>query len=91
MRRPKLEIYIAILKALEYYGPLRLTKITCKANVNCSLLKEVLRSFIDNNLVEERKLNKAIVYALTPKARWILSKFKEFNQSLPVSEETLIE
>jgi len=91
MRRSKLEIYVDILDALATCGSMRLTKITYKTNVNCSLLKQILKEFIANNLVEERRLKNVVVYVLTPKARWILSQFKEFSQSLPVFEELLVE
>jgi predicted transcriptional regulator len=42
MRRSKLEMYIDILKVLAQRGPLKLTHIMYKANVNCSVLKEYL-------------------------------------------------
>jgi len=42
MRRSKLEMYIDILKVLAHRGPLKLTHIMYKANVNCSVLKEYL-------------------------------------------------
>jgi len=37
-RRSKLEMYVDILKALARHGPLKLTHIMYKANVNCSVL-----------------------------------------------------
>ena len=36
MRRSKMEMYISALEALAYYGPLKITKITYKAKMNCS-------------------------------------------------------
>ena len=35
MRRSKLEMYVAILKVLSQRGPLKLTHVMYKANVNC--------------------------------------------------------
>jgi predicted transcriptional regulator len=91
MRRSKLEIYIDILEALALYGPLKLTRITYKANINCGLLKQILKEFMENNLVEERKLKNIVVYAVAPKARLIISQFKEVSENLPMIEELIME
>jgi predicted transcriptional regulator len=92
MRRSKLEIYIDTLEALALYGPMKVTRITYKANLNCSLLKQILKDLIEKNLVEERKLKKnVVVYAVTPKTRTILSQFKELSQMIPITEESTIE
>jgi predicted transcriptional regulator len=85
MRRSKLEVYVDVLDALVFYGPLRLTRITYKANVNCSLLKQILNELIENELVEERKLKKnVVIYAATNAARATLLKFNELTQILPI-------
>ena len=42
MRRSKLEMYIAILNVLNHKGPLKLTHVMYKANINCSILNEYL-------------------------------------------------
>jgi predicted transcriptional regulator len=91
MRRSKLEIYIDILEALALYGPLKLTRITYKANINCGLLQQILKEFMENNLVEERKLKNIVVYAVAPKARLIISQFKEVSENLPMIEELIME
>lgn len=92
MRRSKLEVYLATLEALAIYGPMKLTRITYKAKLNCSTLKAVLNDLIQKDLVEERKLKKNIVvYAVTPKARTILSQYKELAQFLPLMEEATME
>lgn len=90
MRRSKLEIHIDILEALALYGPLKLTRITYKANIS-GLLKQILKEFMENNLVEERKLKNIAVYAVTPKARLIISQFKEVSENLPMTEELIME
>lgn len=90
MRRSKLEIHIDILEALALYGPLKLTRITYKANIS-GLLKQILKEFMENNLVEERKLKNIVVYAVTPKARLIISQFKEVSENLPMTEELIME
>jgi predicted transcriptional regulator len=87
MRRSQLEIYISILQALLFYGPLKLTKITYKANVNCDILKERLAVLIEKGLVEQRSYHKGrILYAATPKAKTILSYFDSIKEILPVVE-----
>jgi predicted transcriptional regulator len=87
MRRSKMEMYVSTLEALAYYGPLRLTKITYKAKLNCSQLKAILNDLAQKKLVEERKTEKKVVYAATPKARTILLYFDELKEMLPIAEE----
>jgi predicted transcriptional regulator len=92
MRRSKLEMYLATLEALANYGPMKLTRITCKANLNCGSLKRILKDLIEKDLVEERKPKKNIVvYAATPKARTILACFKELSKIIPMKDESAIE
>jgi predicted transcriptional regulator len=85
MRRSKLQVYIEVLDALVFYGPLRLTRITYKANVNCSILKQILNELIKNELVEERKLKNTVIYAATKAARTTISRFNELAQILPIT------
>ena len=88
MRRSRMEMYISTLEALAYYGPLRLTRITYKAKLNCSQLKMILDDLIQKELVEERTLEKSkVVYVATPKARTILLYFDELKEMLPIAEE----
>jgi predicted transcriptional regulator len=88
MRRSKMEMYISTLEAIAYYGPLRLTRITYKAKMNCSQLKAILGDLINKELVEERTLKThKVVYAATPKARTILSYFDELKEMLPIAED----
>jgi predicted transcriptional regulator len=88
MRRSKLEMYIDILKVLAHRGPLKLTHIMYKANVNCSVLKEYLDFLIKQNLVEERTVGKRrIVYAITQRGITVLKYFRELRQVLPIVEE----
>jgi predicted transcriptional regulator len=83
-----MEMYISTLQALAYYGPLKLTRITYKAKMNCGQLKEILNGLIQKKLVEERVFKKnKVVYAATPKARTILSYFDEIKEMLPVVED----
>jgi predicted transcriptional regulator len=88
MRRSKLEMYIDILKVLAQRGPLKLTHIMYKANVNCSVLKEYLDFLIQQNLVEERAVGKQrTVYAVTQRGITVLKYFRELKQVLPIVEE----
>ena len=88
MRRSKLEMYIDILKVLARHGPLKLTHIMYKANVNCSVLKQYLDFLIEQNLVEEKSVGKKrIVYAITERGRTVLKYFRELRAVLPIVEE----
>jgi predicted transcriptional regulator len=88
MRRSKLEMYVDILKVLAHRGPLKLTHIMYKANVNCSVLKQYLDFLIKQNLVEERTAGKRrVVYAITQRGITVLKHFRELKQVLPIIEE----
>lgn len=88
MRRSKLEIYLDILDILSIKGPLKLTHIMYKSNVNCSVLKEQLDFLIKNNLVEERMLAKErIVYAISQRGLNVLKAFREVKKVLQLEEE----
>lgn len=92
MRRSKLEMNIAILEALATYGPMKLTRITYKAKLNCSFLKQTLKSMIEKGLVEEMTLKKSmVVYAATAKARTILSQFKELTKIILIIDRSATE
>lgn len=88
MRRSKLEMYIDILTVLAQRGPLKVTHIMYKANVNCVVLKEYLDFLLKQGLVEERTLKKQrTVYAVTQRGITVLKYFKELKQVLPIVEE----
>jgi len=92
MRRSKLEMYIDILKVLSHHGPLKLTHIMYKANVNCSVLKQYLDFLIQQNLVEEQTLRKKrnktrVVYAITERGGTVIKYFREVNIALQITEE----
>ncbi len=89
MRRSKLEMYIDILKVLANRGPLKLTHVMYKANVNCSVLKEYLDFLTKQGLIEERTFGKRrVVYAITQRGIMVLKYFRELKQVLPIVEET---
>ena len=92
MRRSKLEMYIDVLKVLARHGPLKLTHIMYKANVNCSVLKQYLDFLIQQNLVEEQTIRKKrnktrVVYAITERGITVLKYFRELNSALQITEE----
>ena len=88
MKRSKLEMYVDILKVLAMRGPLKLTHIMYKANVNCSVLSEYLEFLLKQGLVEERHVKKnRIVYAVTHHGLTVLKSFRELTQALPIVEE----
>ena len=89
MRRSHLEMYIEIIRVLAQKGPLKLTLIMYKANLNCTVLKEDLSFLIKRGLVEERTVGKAkTVFAVTQKGINVLKYFRELNQALSIVEET---
>ena len=88
MRRSKMEMYLDILKTLAQKGPLKLTHIMYKANVNCSVLKEYLDFLTLQKLVEEKALRKErIVYEITEKGLKVLKYFRELQIMLPLVED----
>ncbi|MCW4034815.1 MAG: winged helix-turn-helix domain-containing protein [Candidatus Bathyarchaeota archaeon] len=91
MRRSKLEIHIAILRALAYHGRLKPTHITYKANVNCSALKECLDFLLERNLIKEQSINRKQqsrrVYSITDLGLTALRNVNEINNALHVFEE----
>ena len=81
-------MYVDILSVLSHRGPLKLTHVMYKANVNCSVLKEYLDFLMKQQLVEERPLGKRrIVYAITQRGLMVLKYFRELKQVLPILEE----
>ena len=88
MRRSKMEMYLDILKTLAQKGPLKLTHVMYKANVNCCVLKEYLDFLIKQELVREKVLRKVrIVYEITEKGYSVLKYFRELQVMLPVYDE----
>jgi predicted transcriptional regulator len=88
MRRSKLEMYVDILHVLTLKGPLKLTHIMYKSNVNCKVLKVQLDFLQKNGLVEERKLRKEkVVYVITQKGMTTLKAFTEIKQVFPEEKE----
>jgi len=88
MRRSKMEMHLDILKTLAQKGPLKLTHIMYKSNVNCCVLKEYLEFLTQQKLVEEKTLTKErIVYEITEKGLTVLKYFRELQIMLPMVED----
>ncbi len=95
MRRSKMEMYIDILKVMAQHGPMKLTHIMYKANVNCSVLKQNLEFLIQQNIIEEqitvKRRNKTkITYVITDKGRTVIKYFNEVNRALQITEDSKI-
>ncbi len=90
-----MEMYIDILKVMAKNGPLKLTHVMYKANVNCSVLKQNLEFLIKQNLIEEqitiKKRNKTkISYAITERGRTVINYFNGVNRALHITKESSI-
>jgi predicted transcriptional regulator len=82
-------MYVNILEVLDQRGPLKLTHVMYKANVNCSVLKEYLDSLTKQGLVEVKIIGKERkVYAITQLGMTVLKQFRELKEVLPIVEET---
>jgi predicted transcriptional regulator len=82
-------MYVDILRVLAHKGPLKLTHIMYKANVNCHVLKEYLDYLLKQGLVEERIIGKGSVgFAVTQRGINVLKSFHELKQALLIVEET---
>jgi predicted transcriptional regulator len=88
MRRSKLETYIDILNTLTQNGPLKLTHIMHKANVNGGMLRGHLSFLIKQGLVEERTLKRnSAVFAVTQRGITILKHFRELALVASIVED----
>ena len=88
-------MYIDILKVLAQNGPLKLTHVMYKANVNCSVLKQNLDFLIKQNLIEELIVHKKrdrikIRYAITERGRTVIRYFNEVNVALQITDASKI-
>jgi predicted transcriptional regulator len=70
-------------------GPMKLTHIMYKANVNCSVLKDHLDFLSKHGLVEEKIIQgERVVYAITQQGVKVIKQFRELKEALPIVEET---
>ena len=87
MRRSKMEMHLDILKTLAQRGPLKLTHIMYKANVNCCVLKQYLEFLITHELVQEKTVKKKVVFEISQKGLLVLKYFRDLQVMLPSLEE----
>ncbi len=88
LRRSKLEVYEAILKAL-VKKPLKIDSIAYKVSLDCVILKKSLDFLVENGLVEERLSERGTRYAATERG---ISVFKtlDFQKYLKRIQKTLL-
>ena len=94
MRRDKLTIYIDILKCLLTNGPMKITPLAGRINVNASSLREIIDFMVKQELIEMEKVTKKRVsYKITRRGIRVLDYFNELKdvfaglesmQSLPI-------
>jgi predicted transcriptional regulator len=88
MRRSKLETFIDILNTLARLGPLKMTHIMHKTNVNGNMLKGHLDFLIKQGLVEERTLKRShSVFAITQRGITVVKHFQELTHMVSIIEE----
>ena len=88
MRRSKLEMEIDMLKILAQKGPLKLTHLMYKTNVNCDVLSKNLGFMMKQGLIEVRNVGKGShVYMITELGLTLLKSWKEVKQMLPIVEK----
>jgi predicted transcriptional regulator len=84
LRRSKLETCLVILETLASHGPLKITHVMQKANVNCNVMKNYFDFLIKQSAVEEKCVGRdRIVYAITDRGLYLIRCFKELNQVIP--------
>jgi predicted transcriptional regulator len=84
LRRSKLETCLSILEILASKGPLKITHVMQKANLNCMVLKNYFDFLIKQGAVEEKPFGRGrIVYAITERGLYLIRCFKELNQVIP--------
>jgi len=89
MRRSKLEMNVDILEILVHWGPLKLTHVMYKANLNSSSVREYLDFLTKQGLVEEKTLSRERkVYLTTQPGVRVLKYFRELKEEFPIVEET---
>jgi predicted transcriptional regulator len=91
MHRSKLEMHINILQVLADHGPLKITHLMYKVNLNGSTLKDCIEFLIKQGLVEEKSVGRGrFVYAITQRGRIVINVFEELKELLPVTKESLV-
>lgn len=87
MKRSKFEVCIDILKVVAHRGPLKVTYIMRKANINHKALNEQLDFLIAQGLIETRQEGERRVFTVTQQGITVLKYFRELKQVLPTTQE----
>jgi predicted transcriptional regulator len=84
MRRTKLETCLVILETLTRFGPLKVTHVMQKANLNSIVLKNYFIFLIKQGAVEGRHVGaNKIVYMITERGLYLTKCFIELNHVIP--------
>jgi len=76
-----------ILKVLAHWGPLKLTHVMYKANVNCNVLEGYLDFLVKQGLVEERIAKRERkLFAITQRGVTVLKMFRDLKEVLSTVE-----
>ena len=87
MRRSKLETCLVILETLTSHGPLKITHVMQKANLNCTVMKNYFDFLIKQGAVEMKSVGRdRIAYAITERGLYLIRCFKELNQVIPTAK-----
>jgi DNA-binding response OmpR family regulator len=82
-RRSKLDIQLEILDLLVNAGPLKLTHMMYKVNVNCSFLKTQMGFLINRNLIKAiTEGNNRFIYTITNEGRRVNKHYREVEDAL---------
>jgi len=89
MDRSRLEMYVDILKVLANEGPLKLTHLMCKANLDCDVLHEYLGFLIKQGFAEERAIPEDRVgFLVTERGAAVLKFFHVFTDARTIDDQS---
>lgn len=83
MKLSKLEMYIAILKAIGQQRLLQLNTIQEKTNLDTGYLKERITFLVEQGLVEQRNTGNEVTYKNTNRGITVLKYFKQHQDQTP--------
>jgi len=87
LRRSKLETCMDILEILTRYGPLKITHVMQKANLNSNVLKNYFAFLIRQSAIEGRLIGRdKIVYIITERGLYLTQCFIELNRVIPTGK-----
>ena len=80
IRRTEPEIQMDVLDALTFNGPLKLTNLTCRVNINYIKLEKLVGYLIVYGFVNKREADSNnVVYLITPKSLKIFKDLQKPN------------